>query len=407
MCHRLVLVRRKTNGVKGIFRSYPTVDSIEVDRRNASIETKWVIEGSNMNVTDLELELTLFYDDQNVTSVSFTRSVKILVTNPQRLIDKMFLIIVPMVVVVIAVFMGVLIDPNVIKKMVKEPKALLIGLVAQYGVMPFLAVAIAKLFHYGPLYSLALFVIGCCPGSGASNQWTILFDGDVNLSAMMSFVSTASSFLLMPLYFYTLGSLYMAELKISVPFVHLARTLATVAVPYALGIGLSHWFPRVRPIVKRLIKPLMICMVTFFVTFGFAVYWYAFKLSDIYTGLTATLLPAFGYLFGGIFAWMSRLSWTQIKTVGIETGMQNTGIAFIIIMYSFPQPYATQAMFIPMFVTLFTPIPLCCLLILRNLVVKSRKSDEVERSPVADGKLLVTNEPVAATVEQSAERQQL
>jgi len=405
------IVQQDSNVFRRIFKTQSMLSLIELNQtvlKNTSIETKWVIEGFNMNLTQFKVDLILFYDDndQNRTSKTLTRSLNILVTKPERLIDLLFYIIVPVVVIIISIFMGVLIDPNVITKIVKEPKALLIGLLAQYGLMPFLAAAIAKLFHYDPLYSLALFVIGCCPGSGASNQWTILFDGDVNLSAMMSFVSTASSFLLMPLYFYTLGRLYMDELKINVPFIALTRSLTTVAIPYSLGIGISHWFPKVRPIVQRLIKPMMICMVTFFVTFGFTVNWYVFKLSDIYTGFTAPLLPTFGYIFGGIFAWMSRLSWKQIKTVAIEAGMQNTGIAFMIVMYSFPQPHSTQAVFIPMVVALLTPIPLCFLLILRNLIVKCRKTEEIQRSPLADGKLIIGNESTKND-EQTEQRQQL
>jgi predicted Na+-dependent transporter len=44
-----------------------------------------------------------------------------------------------------------------------------------------------------PLEALALFLYGCSPGGSASNNWTILFDGDIDLSAIMTFASTITS----------------------------------------------------------------------------------------------------------------------------------------------------------------------------------------------------------------------
>jgi BASS family bile acid:Na+ symporter len=72
---------------------------------------------------------------------------------------------IPFIVISISILMGVLLDTNVIVDIFKNPKPLLVGFVAQYGLMPFLAMAIAKIFHYTPLNSLSLFVIGCCPGN--------------------------------------------------------------------------------------------------------------------------------------------------------------------------------------------------------------------------------------------------
>lgn len=229
-------------------------------------------------------------------------------------------------------------------------------------------------------------------GSGASNQWTVIFDGDVNLSAVMSFVSTAASFFMMPLYFYTLGRFYMKELSIDVPFLGLARSLATVVIPYAIGIIISHFFPKSRPFVEKLIKPMMIFLMLFFITFGLIVNWYLFKMIDLYTALTAPLLPFLGFLFGALLAWISQMNWKHIKTIGIEAGIQNTGIAFMIIMYSFPQPYATQAIIVPMVVALLTTKPFWIILIIRNKIRKYKKRKESLKTSNIDGKLIITND---------------
>lgn len=242
-------------------------------------------------------------------------------------------------------------------------------------------------------------------GSGASNQWTVIFDGDVNLSAVMSFVSTATSFIMMPLYFYTLGQLYTHELSITVPFLGLARSLALVVIPYGIGICISHFFPKSRPFVQKRVKPLMIGVMLFFLVFGFIVYWHLLRMIELHTILTAPLLPFLGFIFGGFLAWVSRLNWTQIKTVGIEAGIQNTGIAFMIMMYSFPQPYATQAMIVPMIVSFLSTKPFWVLLIIRNQARKYRKRKELARMSVTTGKLIISNDQPALETDDNARKE--
>ena len=126
------------------------------------ITATWSIEGVTMDLTILRFHLDLFYDDD--TSSSHLWSLNLLVTQPKRRVDTIFYVIIPFVVIIISVLMGVLLDTSVMAEIAKKPTAVLVGFVAQYGLMPFLAMGIAKLFNYTPLNSLALFVIGCCPG---------------------------------------------------------------------------------------------------------------------------------------------------------------------------------------------------------------------------------------------------
>ncbi|CAF2793698.1 unnamed protein product [Rotaria sp. Silwood2] len=362
------------NSLGRIFNAYPSPTLIRLNQssnNDPNIQVACTMKGTTMGLTNLIFHLDIFYDDD--TLLSRIWSVNILVMQPQRIIDKSFYVIVPAVVISTSVLMGILLDSTLITSILKKPKPVIVGFVAQYGLMPFIAMAITKIFHYTPLNSLSLFVIGCCPGSGASNQWTVLFDGDVNLSAIMSFVSTTASFIMMPLYFYTIGRLFMDELSIKVPFLGLARSLALVVVPYSIGITISYFYPKSRPLIKRIMKPMMIFLLLFFIIFSLVVNWYLFKMVDLHTALTAPLLPFTGFLLGATLAWICRVEWAHVKTVGIEAGIQNVSIAFMIIMHSFPQPYATQGIIVPMIVALLTTPPFWIILIIRNQIRKYKQ----------------------------------
>ena len=128
----------------------------------------WSMRSVLMEETNLTIRLDLFYDDD--TSSSYFSTLNVLVTQPKRLIDRIFFIVLPVIVIFISIQMGILLDTKILLDLVKKPKPVLIGFIAQYGMMPFLAMGIAKVFRYSTLHSLALFVIGCCPG----RRWPML-----------------------------------------------------------------------------------------------------------------------------------------------------------------------------------------------------------------------------------------
>ncbi|PIO70630.1 sodium bile acid symporter family protein [Teladorsagia circumcincta] len=105
---------------------------------------------------------------------------------------------------------------------IRRPVAPAIGFAAQFVIMPLLAYGIAKtVFVSRGLFSLALglFITGCSPGGGASNFWTLLLDGNVNLSVTMTFVSTLAS------------------------LAKITRSLVALVVPLLIGIAIKKWRP--------------------------------------------------------------------------------------------------------------------------------------------------------------------
>jgi len=248
-------------------------------------------------------------------------SVVLLISPPKRLIDKIFKTSVPYIIMLTSIQMGMILDVAVLKELIRRPIQILIGFICQYGFMPLIAFAISKIFRYKPIYGLGLFVLGCCPGAAQSNQWTVVFDGDLNLSAFMSFASTVASFFMMPFWLYTLGQYaYLRELKIRVPFFNLMTSLLTIIGPLALGMLIVYFIPKLKPIMQRIIKPVLVLLILYFFSFGALVHFYLFSYIDLRTALSAPLLPWFGFFLGGLFAWICKQDWKRVITIGLETG---------------------------------------------------------------------------------------
>ena len=112
--------------------------------------------------------------------------------------------------------------------------------------MPLLAYTFVSIFSLSPPEALALFIYGCCPGGSASNTWTILFDGDINLSAIMTFISTVTAFIAMPAWIFTLGSTFTAKANLQIPYLMLLANIFITVGPCIFGFLLSHFIPKVK-----------------------------------------------------------------------------------------------------------------------------------------------------------------
>ena len=132
------------------------------------------------------------------------------------------------VLVFIALFlMGIEIDLSVVRSVLRRPIGPLIGFVSQFIFMPLAAWGIGALFLTKDLEKLGLILAGSAPGGNASNFWTSMFDGDVNLSITMTLISSISSFGMTSLWVWLLGMQFSGERHIKVsrnPNAYLRKT---------------------------------------------------------------------------------------------------------------------------------------------------------------------------------------
>ena len=280
---------------------------------------KMKIHGIYMSETSIHYSLVAI--DINNVHHHMNCSILLVISQPERLIDMIFKRAIPYIIMFTSIQMGMLLEFEVLKELARRPIQILIGFVCQYGLMPLIAFAISKIFRYESVFGLGLFVVGCCPGGTQSNQWTVVFDGDLDLSTFMSFASTVASFFMMPLWLYTLGEYaYLRQLKIRIPFGHLAISLLTIIVPLSIGMLLIYFFPKLKPLMQRIVKPMLILLIFYFFIFGAIVNFYLVYYVDLRTALTAALLPWLGFTLGGTVAWLFRQDWRRMMTIGIETG---------------------------------------------------------------------------------------
>ncbi|CAJ0597106.1 unnamed protein product [Cylicocyclus nassatus] len=282
--------------------------------------------------------------------------------------EKLTHIFVASVVVLITfanILMGCELDMATVFATIKRPVGPTIGFFAQFVIMPLLSYAIAKsVFVSRGLYSMALglFICGCSPGGGASNFWTLLLDGNVNLSVTMTFISTLASLFMMPFWISMLGKEFLqgfsSETKIYIPYGKITRSLISLVVPLLIGVAIKKWKPEWAAKSRKIMRPFIIFVLIFVICFGAVANIYMFKMITMPALLGGLLLPWCGFMFGCFASIITRRPPGDVTAIAIETGIQNTGIAILVLKASFAQPDADIGAVLPILVACFTPGPL-------------------------------------------------
>ena len=186
---------------------------------------------------------------------------------------------------------------------------------------------------------------------------------------------------MMPLWVYTLGRQFVTDdFKIVVPYVNMLQTLALITVPLFIGIFIKYKYFKLAKKLLKILRPLTIVIILAFMVIGIYSNLYIFQLIRPQYCLAGALLPYAGYLIGGTIAAILQQPWQRVKTIALETGMQNFGVAFFLMVTSFPPPLGDIAALAPAASAMMTPIP-PFLVAVPYMIYKrcTRKEDEIDK----------------------------
>lgn len=336
-------------------------------------------------LSDKELNMT-------ESDVDYTDTYDVIVIRKLRPVDRIFRVVVYCVQIFVLTGFGAKLDLKIVKETLRRPIAPLIGFCSQYLMMPVIACVLGKVVTDESAVSLGIFVAGCCPGGGQSNMYSYLLKGDLSLSITMTTISTIAALAMLPAWIYSLGRIFLQDLEqdVVIPFSSVAIALSILVVPLCFGVFLRTKFPKVAKKLQKLLKPVIVFFAIVLLVIGIYSNLFIFRLFKLRVVLAACLLPYVGYLVGGLVATICRQPWPRIKTIALETGMQNTSIAYILLTSSFAPPMGDLAAVAPVASAVMTPIPPLLITVVYLTYQKCRKKYE----PVAQDGDVVKDEAV-------------
>jgi BASS family bile acid:Na+ symporter len=219
--------------------------------------------------------------------------------------------------------MGMTLSPADFLRVMKVPHAVLVGIVLQFGVMPLVGLSLATLFGFTGPTAAGIVLVGSVPGGVASNVITYLSGGDVALSVTMTAVSTMLSPLATPFAMQRLAGAFV-PVSASAMMWSIVRMVIT---PILLGLVANRLIFHRLPALVRWLPRISMAAIWGVLTITAAAardQLLAMALSIIAVVLLHNTL---GYLLGYWGARAARLPERVARTVSIEVGLQNAGLA--------------------------------------------------------------------------------
>lgn len=230
---------------------------------------------------------------------------------------------VPWMLAVIMLGMGMTLRPGDFAVIGRRPWALVLGVVLQYSIMPLLGWAIAGVFHFDPMLSAGMILVGAAPGGTSSNVMVYLGKGDTALSVAMTTVSTLLAPLLTPLLV-----LWLVGNRLPVAAGDLFTDIVKIVLaPVVLGVVLRLV---ARPVVDKLLGVLPLVSVAGITGVVMAVVAGSagtIKSVGIVVALAVIIHNCGGLGLGYLVGKVLRTPISTRRAISIEVGLQNSGLA--------------------------------------------------------------------------------
>jgi BASS family bile acid:Na+ symporter len=241
-------------------------------------------------------------------------------------------------VVMFGVALGI--SLNDFKILFRQPKAVLVGVLSQFVLLPFITFCVVYIVKPQPSIALGMMMVADCPGGNISNFMTHLAKGNTALSISLTAFATFAAVFMTPFNFQFYGNLYPPTAQILKkvalnPFDLIQLVLMILGVPLILGMLLRHYRTDFAVKVSKLLKPLSIVIFAAIVIIAFS------KNIDMFNAyIHHVLILGIGHnilaiLLGFLLAKAFKLSFVDQKTLAIETGIQNSGLGLLLIFSFF------------------------------------------------------------------------
>ncbi len=230
---------------------------------------------------------------------------------------------------IIMLTMGLTLTTQDFKILFSRPGDIFIGACAQFTIMPLVAWTLTRMFHLDTSMAIGIILVGCCPGGVSSNIMSFLCKGDVAFSVGMTTASTLLAPVVTPLLV-----LWLAGQSVDVDAVGMfINILIVTIIPVGIGFALNVWlgskpqFKTTQSVMPGLSVICLACIV-------------GGVISSVHDQLIANGLMLFlmtfgvvfchntiGYLLGFATGKLFKFNIAKKRTISIEVGMQNAGLA--------------------------------------------------------------------------------
>ncbi|SIQ38005.1 bile acid:sodium symporter family protein [Maribacter ulvicola] len=226
------------------------------------------------------------------------------------------------------------------KPLWQKPKALVLGLISQFILLPAFTFLLVLVIEPLPSIALGMFMVAACPGGNISNFISYLSKANTALSVSLTAIATMLAVVMTPLNFHFWSMLYEPSSNliqaISITPLELIKIVfLLLGMPLLFGMYVNYKRPK---LALKIAKKLKVVSLVFFICLVFIalysnrVIFLDYSLYVSWIVLIHNLIAFFtGYSLGRIF----KLPEAGVRSITIETGIQNSGLGLLLIFTFF------------------------------------------------------------------------
>ena len=219
--------------------------------------------------------------------------------------------------------MGMTLKLSDIKIVFTKPKAVITGIFAQFIIMPGLAFLLVTVFQLPTELAVGVILVGSCPGGTSSNVMTYLAKGDVALSVGMTACTTIMAPIVTPLLV-----LLLAGQTVDVAVLEMFMSIVQVVlVPIAAGFIINKLFEKFAQQFAKVLPLISVIGISLIIMAVVAANASRLMTVGVLAIVVVMLHNVLGYALGYVAGILLGLSKAQRRTISIEVGMQNSGLA--------------------------------------------------------------------------------
>lgn len=230
------------------------------------------------------------------------------------------------------------------KKLFNDPKSAIVGFISQFVALPLVTFLLTLLFrnYITPTMALGMILVAACPGGNISNFISSLAKGNVALSVSLTAIATIGAVFFTPFNFALWGGWFInfyehheaaalvRPLEIDV-YQMFQTVFIILGLPLVAGIFINHKFPAFTAKVVRPIKRLSIIIFVAIVIMALRNNFDYFLKAIEYIFLIVLVHNAIAFVTGYYLGKVFKRPLTDRITISIETGIQNSGLALVLI----------------------------------------------------------------------------
>jgi BASS family bile acid:Na+ symporter len=233
---------------------------------------------------------------------------------------------------IIMLTMGLTLTTDDFRILARRPLDIFIGACAQFIIMPGVAWLLVHVWHLEPALALGILLVGCCPGGVSSNIMSYLCHGDVAFSVGMTCASTLLAPFMTPFMMKLLAGEIIAIDAVGM----FLNILIVTIIPVGIGALLNYVyskreaFPTIQSLMPGVSVISLACIVGGVISTvhddliarGFVLFIWTFAVVFCHNSL--------GYLLGWLSGKLAGFNTAKKRTISIEVGMQNAGLATVL-----------------------------------------------------------------------------